>query len=204
MIWFALLLLLQDDPDQARFAQAQLLAAQGRCAEADPDFQQLAAAHPGLAAIPFALGQCEFDAKTIWPPSTAFGRVLADRSADGGSAGACYGAALGLSGRTAEAIVQLREAMRANNDFAAEFPAARHVRGRAMVRRGPRSHSALERAVTLEASDARAHYWLGQLHFLNKDYDASAKEFAASLACAATIGAGAGRPCPRARRRGPD
>ena len=76
MIWFALLMLLQEDPDQARFAQAQQLAAQGRCHEAAPVFQQLAAAHPRLAAIPFALGQCSFNAKDYLAAVAAFDRAL--------------------------------------------------------------------------------------------------------------------------------
>ena len=61
MIWLALLMLVQADPDQARFEQAQQLASQGRCREAIPVFRQLADAHPSIAAIPFALGQCEFE-----------------------------------------------------------------------------------------------------------------------------------------------
>ncbi len=180
MIWFAVLMLLQEDPDQARFAQAQQLAAQGRCHEAAPVFQQLAAAHPRLAAIPFALGQCSFNEKDYLAAAAAFDRALQidPRMAE---ARALYGAALGLSGRTAEAIVQLRMATRADNDFAASF----RLLGMFEVENGqtgPEARSALERAVALEVSDARAHYWLGQLHLLNEDYDAAAREFAASLA----------------------
>jgi tetratricopeptide (TPR) repeat protein len=180
MIWFALLLLWQADPDQARFAQAQQLASQDRCREAVPVFQQLAAAHPQVAAIPFALGQCEFEGKNYLPAIDAFGRALAidPRLVE---ARAMRGAALGLSGRTAEAIEELRQASRTNDSFAPSF----RLLGMFEVENGqtgPEARSALERAVALEASDARAHYWLGQLHFLNEDYDAAAREFAASLA----------------------
>ena len=107
MMWLALLLLWQADPDQARFEQAQQLAAQGRCRDAAPVFQQLAAAHPHSAAIPFALGQCEFNGKDCLAALDAFDRAL-QIDPQMVEARALYGAALGLSGRTAEAIVQLR------------------------------------------------------------------------------------------------
>jgi tetratricopeptide (TPR) repeat protein len=179
MISFALLMLWQADPDQARFEQAQQLAAQGRCAEAVPVFQQLTSVHPQVAAIPFALGQCEFDAKNYLAAIDSFGRTL-EIDPHMVEAQALHGAALGLSGRTAEAIVQLREAARSNSDFAPSF----RLLGMFEVedgQSGAEARSALERAVALDGSDARAHYWLGQLHFLNKDFDAAATEFAASL-----------------------
>jgi tetratricopeptide (TPR) repeat protein len=180
MIWLALLMLVQADPDQARFEQAQQLASQGRCREAIPVFRQLADAHPSIAAIPFALGQCEFEGKNYIPAIDAFGRVLAidPKMVE---ARALHGAALGLAGRTAEAIVQLREVVRSNNDFAPGF----RLLGMFEVedgQSGVEARSALERAVALDASDARARYWLGQLHFLNKDYGPAAEQFAASLA----------------------
>jgi tetratricopeptide (TPR) repeat protein len=180
MIWVALLMLLQEDPDQARFAQAQQMAAQGRCLEAGPVFQELAATHPRIAVIPFALGQCRFNEKDYLAAVDAFERAL-QIDPQMVEAQALQGAALGLSGRTAEAIVLLRKAVRADNDFAASF----RLLGMFEVENGQtgaEARSALERAVALEASDARAHYWLGQLHLLNQDYDAAAKEFAASLA----------------------
>jgi tetratricopeptide (TPR) repeat protein len=179
MIWFALLMLWQANPDQARFEQAQQLASQGRCREAIPAFQELAAAHPRIAEIPLALGHCEFDAKNYLPAIAAFDRVLAIDPQQA-EAQSLRGAALGLAGRTAEAIVQLREVVRTNNDFAPGF----RLLGMFEVedgQSGVEARAALERAVALDASDARAHYWLGQLHYLNKDYPAAAKEFAASL-----------------------
>lgn len=180
MIWLALLMLWQADPDQARFEQAQQLAAQGRCAEAIPVFQQLLPSHPRLAAIPFSLGQCEFNAKNYLAAVDWFRRALqVDPSML--EAQSLYGAALGLSGRTAEAIVQLRAATRSNSDFAPSF----RLLGMFEVedgQGGSEARSALERAVALDASDDRAHYWLAQLHFANKDYEAAATEYAASLA----------------------
>lgn len=179
-ISLALLMLWQADPDQARFEQAQQLATQGRCVDAIPAFQQLASAHPRIAAIPFALGQCEFNQKNYLAAVDSFGRVL-QIEPKLVEARAMYGSALGLSGRTAEAIEQLRQAIRLDQDFAASY----RVLGMFEVENGqtgPEAQSVLERAVALDASDARALYWLGQLHFLNKDYDAAAKEFAASLA----------------------
>jgi len=180
MISIALLMFWQADPDQARFEQAQQLAAQGRCLEAIPTFQQLGSAHPRIAAIPFALGQCEFNQKNYLVSVDSFGRVL-QIDPQMVEARAMYGAALGLAGRMPEAIEQLRQAIRLDKDYAASY----RLLGMFEVENGqtgPEAQSALERAVALDASDARAHYWLGQLHFLNKDYDAAAKEFAASLA----------------------
>jgi tetratricopeptide (TPR) repeat protein len=180
MIWFILLMLWQADPDQARFEQARQLAAEGHCMEAAPVFRQLAAAHPHSAEIPFAQGQCEFNAKDYLAATDSFDRAL-QIDPQMVEARALYGAALGLSGKPAEAIVQLRKAVRSDKDFAASF----RLLGMFEVENGQtgsEARSALERAVTLEAADARAHYWLGQLHLLNQDYDAAAKEFAASLA----------------------
>jgi tetratricopeptide (TPR) repeat protein len=180
VIGFALLMLWQADPDQARFEQAQQLASQGRCHEAIPVLHELVTAHPRIADIPFALGQCEFNAKNYLPAIEAFDRVLAI-DPQRVEARAMRGAALGLSGRTAEAILSLREVTHSNNDFAPGF----RLLGMFEVesgQTGAEACSALERAVALDASDARAHYWLGQLHFSNKDYGAAAKEYAASLA----------------------
>jgi len=179
VISIALLMLWQADPDQARFEQAQQLASQGLCVEAIPVYRQLASVHPGIAAIPFALGQCEFSRKNYLAAVNSFGRVL-QIDPQLAEARAMYGSALGLSGRTAEAIEQLRQAMRQDKDFAASF----RLLGMFEVENGqtgPEAQAALERAVALDSSDARARYWLGQLHFLNKDYDAAAKEFEASL-----------------------
>lgn len=180
MIWLAFLMLLQGAPDQVRFEQARELAAQGRCQDAAPILRQLAAAHPGVAAMDFTLGQCEFNEKNYLAAVGSFGRALqADpRMVE---AQTMYGAALGLSGRTSEAIVQLREATRTDNSFASSF----RLLGMFEVesgQTGPEAQSALERAVALDASDARAHYWLGRLHFQNMDNDGAAREFAASLA----------------------
>jgi tetratricopeptide (TPR) repeat protein len=180
MIWFALLMLWQANPDQALFEQAQQLAAQGHCREAIPAFQELARAHPRIAEIPLALGHCEFDAKNYLPAIDAFDRVLA-LDPQQAEARSLRGAALGLAGRTAEAIVQLREVVRSNNGFAPGF----RLLGMFEVedgQSGVEARSSLERAVALDASDARALYWLGLLHFLNKDYGAAARQFAASLA----------------------
>jgi tetratricopeptide (TPR) repeat protein len=179
MIWLALLMLWQGDPDQARFEQARELAAQGRCQEAAPVLKQLAASHPRIAAILFTLGQCELNEKDYLAAVDSFGQAL-HLDPQMVEAQALYGAALGLSGRTAEAIVQLREATRKDNKVASSF------RLLAMFevengQTGPEARSALERSVVLDASDARAHYWLGQLHLKNMDYEDAAKEFAASL-----------------------
>lgn len=179
MILFALLMLWQADPGQARFEQAQQLASQGRCAEAIPVLRELAAAYPRVAAIPFTLGQCEFNAKNYLAAIHSLDRTL-QIDPHMAEAQALSGAALGLAGRTAEAIVRLREAVRANNDFAPSF----RLLGMFEVedgQSGDEARAALERAVVLDPGDARAHYWLGQLHFLNRDFDAAAAEFAASL-----------------------
>jgi tetratricopeptide (TPR) repeat protein len=179
-ICIALLMLWQGDPDQARFEQAQQLASQGRCREAIPVFRQLADAHPRIAAIPFALGQCEFENKNYLPAIDAFGRVLAiDPHLV--EARSMRGAALGLSGRTAEAIEELRQASRENDSFAPSF----RLLGMFEVENGqigPEARTALKRAVALDSSDARAHYWLAQLHLLNEDFDPAVEEFSASLA----------------------
>lgn len=180
MIWLALLVLWQENPDQASFEQARQLAAQGHCQDAAPILKQLAAAHPGIALIIFTLGQCEFNEKNYLAAVGSFDHALQidPRMVE---ARALYGAALGLSGRTSEAIVQLREATRTDNAFASSF----RLLGMFEVENGqtgPEARSALERAVALDASDARAHYWLGRLHSQNMDYDDAAKEFGAALA----------------------
>lgn len=182
IVSIALLMFWQADPGQARFEQAQQLAAQGRCAEAVPVFQQLASAHPGIAAIPFALGQCEFSQKNYLAAVDSFARVL-QLQPDQAGVRVMYGSALGLAGRTPEAIEQLRQATRQDQSLAAGF----RLLGMFEVENGqtsPEAQAALERAVVLDGSDARAHYWLGQLHFLNKDYETALQEFAASLAAA--------------------
>jgi tetratricopeptide (TPR) repeat protein len=179
MILLVLLMLWQADPDQARFEQARELAAQGRCQDAAPVLKQLSAAHPGLAAIAFTLGQCEFNEKNYLAAVNSFGQAL-QIDPQMVEARALYGAALGLSGHTANAIVQLREATRTDSTFASSF----RLLGMFEVENGqtgPEAQAALERAVALDSSDARAHYWLGRLHFQNMDYDAATKEFAASL-----------------------
>jgi tetratricopeptide (TPR) repeat protein len=91
-----------------------------------------------------------------------------------------YGAALGLAGQTAAAVEQLRQATRADPDFEASFRLLGmfEVEGGQV---GPEARGALERAVLLDRGDARAHYWLGQLHLVNKDYGGAEKEFSASL-----------------------
>jgi tetratricopeptide (TPR) repeat protein len=176
---FALLMLWQADSDQARFEQAQSLSAQGRCSEAAPIYRQLAAAHPRMAAIPFAQGQCEFSAKNYLAACEAFQRALeADPKIV--EARSLYGAALGLSGRTAEAITELR---RATQDDASN-PLSFRLLGMFEVesgQSGPEARAALERAVALDASDARAHYWLARLHLLTENYDAALAESAESL-----------------------
>lgn|GEM_PF-1279148 len=180
IVSIALLMFWQADPGQARFEQAQQLAAQGRCAEAVPVFQQLAAAHPGIAAVPFALGQCEFSQKNYLAAVDSFARVL-QLQPDQAGVRVMYGSALGLAGRTPEAIEQLRQATRQDRSLAAGF----RLLGMFEVENGqtgPEAQAALERAVALDGSDARAHYWLGQLHFLNKDYETALQEYTASLA----------------------
>jgi tetratricopeptide (TPR) repeat protein len=179
MIWFAWLFLLQADPDQTRFEEAQQLAAQGRCPEAEPVLKQLAETHSGNAAIRFALGQCQFNDKDYLTAIDSFRRVV-EIDPKMVEARSLYGAALGLSGRMAEAIEQLRQATRTDSEFAPSF----RLLGMFEVeggQTGPEARAALEKAVLLDGSDARAHYWLGQLHLLNKSYDAAEKEFAASL-----------------------
>ncbi len=180
MIALALLMLWHQDPDLARFEQAQLLAAQARCRDAVPVLKQLATAHPTVAQIAFALGQCELNEKDYLAAVGSFGKAL-QIDPKMAEARALYGAALGLAGRTAEAIVQLRAATRADSNFASSF----RLLGMFEVENGQtgtEAQAALERAIALDASDARAHYWLGQLHFQRMDYDAAAQEFAASLA----------------------
>ncbi len=179
MISLALLMLWQADPDQARFEQARELAAQGRCPDAVPALQQLASAHPGIAAIAFTLGQCEFSGKNYLAAVGSLGQAL-KLDPKMVEARALYGAALGLSGKTSEAIVQLREATRIDPTFASSF----RLLGMFEVENGqtgPEAQTALERAVELDASDARAHYWLARLHFQNMDYDEAAKQFEVSL-----------------------
>jgi tetratricopeptide (TPR) repeat protein len=153
MIWIALLLLWQADPDPLRFEQAQQLASRGRCQDAAPALKQLAAAHPKVLAIVFTLGQCEFNAKNYLAALDSLGRAL-QIDPHRVEAQALYGAALGLSGRTAEAIVQLREAVRSNHAFAPNF----RLLGMFEVedgQPGKEARSALERAVALDPSDAR-------------------------------------------------
>lgn len=179
MILLALLMLWQADPDQVRFQHAQDLAAQGRCQDAVPVLRQLSSAHPAIAAIAYTLGQCEFNQKNYLAAVGALGQAVAadPRMVE---ARALYGAALGLSGRTADAIVQLREATRIDPQFASSF----RLLGMFEVENGqtgPEARTALERAVTLDASDARAHYWLARLQFQNMDYDEATKQFEASL-----------------------
>jgi tetratricopeptide (TPR) repeat protein len=178
MICLAWLLLLQADPNQARFDEAQQLAAQGRCSEAEPLLKQLAETHPS-APVEFALGQCQFGEKDYLAAIDSFRQVLAI-SPNMVEARSLYGAALGLSGRPAEAIEQLRQTTRTDPAFAPSF----RLLGMFEVQggqAGPEARAALEKAVSLDESDARAHYWLAQLFLLNKNFDAAEKEFSASL-----------------------
>jgi tetratricopeptide (TPR) repeat protein len=179
MIWFAWLFFLQADPDQTRFQEAQQLAAQGRCHEAEPLLKQLAEIQPRNTSIQFALGQCQFNQKDYLTASNSFRRVV-EIDPKMVEARSLYGAALGLSGRTAEAIEQLREATRTDPEFAPSF----RLLGMFEVQggqTGPEARAALEKAVFLDATDARAYYWLGQLQLLIKNYDGAEKDFSASL-----------------------
>ncbi len=178
MIWFAWLLLFQTDPSQARFEEAQQLAAQGRCPEAEPLLKQLAETNPSVP-VEFALGQCQFGEKDYLAAIDSFRRVveIAPKMVEARS---LYGAALGLCGQPAQAIEQLRLATRTDPGFAPSF----RLLGMFEVQggqAGPEARAALERAVLLDEADARAHYWLAQLYLLNKSFDAAEKEFSASL-----------------------
>ena len=85
MIWLACLLMLQAAPDQVRFEQAQQLAAQGRCQEAEPLLKELFDAHPHSAPIEFVLGQCQFQEKDYLTASNTFRKVLELARKSGGS-----------------------------------------------------------------------------------------------------------------------
>jgi tetratricopeptide (TPR) repeat protein len=179
VIWLVLLLFLQTDPDQARFEQAQQFAAQGRCNEAEPLLTQLSEKHLRNAAIEFALGHCQFEQKDYLTAINSFRQVV-EIDPKMVEARSLYGAALGLSGRTPEAIEQLREAARTDSEFEPSF----RLLGMFEVeggQTGPEARAALEKAVSLDGTDARAHYWLGQLQLLNKNYDEAEKEFSTAL-----------------------
>jgi tetratricopeptide (TPR) repeat protein len=179
MIWLALFFFFQADPEQARFQEVQELVTQGRCTEADPLLKQLSESHPRNVPVRFALGQCEFNEKDYLTASESFREVI-EIDPKMVEARSLYGAALSLCGRTAEGIEQLRQATREDRQFAPSF----RLLGMFEVeggQSGPEAREALERAVLLDGADARAHYWLGQLHLLNKSYAEAEKEFSASL-----------------------
>ncbi|MGC2658798.1 MAG: tetratricopeptide repeat protein [Bryobacteraceae bacterium] len=179
MIWLACLLMLQAAPDQVRFEQAQQLAAQGRCHEAEPLLKELFDAHPHSAPIEFVLGQCQFQEKDYLTASNTFRKVL-ELAPGRAEAQSLYGAALGLSGRTADAIEELRQATESNSTFEPSFRLL-GMFGVESGHAGPDARAALEKAISLDATDERAHYWLGQLDLLNKDYDKAGEEFSAAL-----------------------
>ena len=76
MIWLAWVFLVQAGPDQTRIAEAQQLAAQGNCGEAEPLLKELSGTHSRNAQILFALGQCQFNEKDYATALDSFKRVL--------------------------------------------------------------------------------------------------------------------------------
>jgi tetratricopeptide (TPR) repeat protein len=176
---FAFVLLTQANPDEARFQAARQMRETGRCGEAIPALQELARKYPGSASIAFLLGECLFDMKEYTGAVAAFAQAVI---AQPKSAAARYflGSALGLSGKMPESIEQLRKATELDPQFA---PAYR-VLGMYRVESGQlvaETRAALERAVALDPTDRRAHYWLGKYFLAVRDYGAARRELAIAV-----------------------
>ncbi|HLH02946.1 MAG TPA: tetratricopeptide repeat protein [Bryobacteraceae bacterium] len=179
MIVLPLLLFLQSDTGRLQFEHANELAQQGHCEQAEPIYRELAQKYPNKPAIPFALGQCQFQAKDYLAAAGSFQAALAlDPTAS--VAAAMRGAALGMAGKMPEALEQLRAATRQDASIEPAF----RMLGMFEVesgQSGPEALEALKRAVSLDSSDERAHYWLGQGLLATRDFEEAAAEFEAAL-----------------------
>ncbi len=179
MIGFALLLMLQADPGRLQFEEANRLAEQGHCEQAEPIYIELSKEYPDKAAIPFALGQCQFRDKNYVAAAESFQRTLNIDPATT-MAASMRGAALGMDGKTAEAVEQLRSATKQDPKFAPAFRMLGMFEAE-NGNTGPEAREVLEKAVSLDPADGRAHYWLGEVLLAEKAYEAALKEFAAAL-----------------------
>jgi len=168
-------LLMQASPDLDRLNKAQQLMDSGRCAEAIPILQKLAANHPSAPSLTYGLGRCYFEVEDYAAAIAALRNAIRGmpKSAE---AHFFLGSALGLSGSLPEAIQELRAAMELDPQFEPAFRAF----GMFRVQQGQYLREALvalETAVRLNPRDARARYWLGRFYQGIGDSDQARQRF---------------------------
>ena len=169
-----LLLLAQESQDADRLQAAQRLMDSGRCAEAIPVLRELVAAHPQAPTLQYGLGRCYFEVEDF-RQATATLKGVARLLPESAEVRFYLASAEGLDGDLPGGIEQLRAAMKINPRFEPAFRAF----GMFRVQSGAFSQEtidALETAMRLDPTDARACYWTGKYYQVQGDME-RAREF---------------------------
>jgi tetratricopeptide (TPR) repeat protein len=156
------LVALQTNPDLERLATAQQLIDSGRCSAAIPILKELRARHPETASLTYGLGRCYFETEDYTAAVAAL-RQAARMLPGSAEVRFFLGSALGVGGNIPEAIPELRTAM----ELDPRFQPAYRAFGMFRVQQGLYEQDALqalETAIRLDPRDARALYWMGELH----------------------------------------